>query len=271
MTIRTRNRLNIALFVISDIILALDVFLLIYNLFTGRFPLDHLPIHNSSTFILTRYDPYLVIFSLYFQIVYVSVTSMILYRSFEKTQASDIVYFYLFLVACLIDSFRLWIPLLDISETYSNLLFFCGNATLFAKIMIPLSLLCTTILGTVEQRQDIEKNIFIIVLTSFFFAVLIPLNTAVTNSNFSVDYGFKLTIKITSIVLIGASVLGLFIDNKNHMRKQYTTIGFGLIAIGINILYYSTNFLILIFAMASLSVGNFLYLKYLHNQYMWND
>ena len=271
MTIRTRNRLNISLFVIANFFLLAEIILLVFSIFTGRFSFPEVTIDNNSTFILTRYFPYAVLASLYIQIIYVSVTSIILYRSFEKTQASDIVYFYLFLIACLADSFRLFIPLLGIAETYSNLLIFCGNATVFAKILMPLSLLCTVILNTVEQRQDIEKNIFILILISIFFAGFIPLNTAVTCPNFAVDYSYKATLKVTTIILLCASVIALYFDNKSHMHRQRTTIGFGLISAGMYILYESTNLLKLVIAFGALIAGNILYLKELHNQYMWND
>ena len=270
MTIRTRNRLNILLFIISTIFLFSETFLLIWQILTKNLNIQSLYTSKSS-FFLTKYNPYIVIASLYYQIMYVSVSSMILFRSFEKTQASDIVYFYLFLVACLVDSFRLLIPLMNISETYSNLLIFCGNATLFARLMIPLSLLCTTILGTVEQRQEIEKNIFIITLISIFFAQTIPLNTAVTCPNYSVDYAFKKTISIASLIIIAASVVYLFKENQNHMYSQKTTLGFTLLTIGIYMLFEATNFLKFSFASVFLSVGTFFYLKELHNQYLWKE
>ena len=270
MTIRTRNRLNIILFIISTIILLSEIFLLLWQLLTKNLNIQLL-YTSKSTFFLTKYNPYVVIGALYFQITYVSVSSIILFRSFEKTQASDIVYFYLFLVACLVDSFRLLIPLLNISETYSNLLIFCGNASLFARLMIPLSLLCTTILGTVEQRQEIEKNIFIITLLSIFFAQIIPLNTAVTCPNYSVDYSFKNTLNIASIIIIVASIVYLFVENKNHLYSQKTTMGFLLLALGIYCLFDATNLLKLIIAASFLSVGTFMYLKELHNQYLWKE
>ena len=270
MTIRTRNRLNIILFIISTLILFAETFLLIWQILTKNLNIQLL-YTSKSTFFLTKYNPYIVIASLYYQIMYVSVSSMILFRSFEKTQASDIVYFYLFLVACLVDSFRLLIPLLDISETYSNLLIFCGNASLFARLLIPLSLLCTTILGTVEQRQEIEKNIFIILLISIFFAQIIPLNTAVTSPNYSVNYAFKKTINISSMLIIAASIVYLFIENTNHLYSQKTTAGFSLLAIGIYMLFDSTNLLKFTLASVFLSAGTFLYLKELHNQYLWKE
>ncbi len=270
MTIRTRNRLNILLFIISTIILFSEIFLLLWQLLTKNLNIQAL-YSSKSTFFLTKYNPYIVLVSLFYQITYVSVSSMILFRSFEKTQASDIVYFCLFLIACLVDSFRLLIPLLNISETYSNLLIFCGNATVFARLMIPLSLLCTTILGTIEQRQEIEKNIFIITLISIFFAQIIPLNTAVTCSNYSVDFAFKRTINLASMIIIAASIIYLFVENKNHLYSQKTTIGFSLLAIGIYMLFDSTNLLKFTIASVFLSAGTFLYLRQLHNQYLWKE
>jgi len=271
MTIKTRNRLNIFLFILSTLLLFFALFLLIWQIVTKNLNLQLVTVNSKSTFFLTKYNPHIVLAALYFQITYVSVSSMILFRSFEKTQASDIVYFYLFLVACLVDSFRLLIPLLNISDTYSNLLIFCGDAVLFSRILIPLSLLCSVVLGTVEQRQEIEKNIFIITLISIFFAKTIPLNTALTCSNYSVDYSFKTVLKVTTVIIILAGAIYLYMENKNRLYSQKTTLGYILLAAGIYILLEATNLFKFLISALALSIGTFLYLKELHNQYLWKE
>ncbi|MCQ2591584.1 MAG: hypothetical protein MJ188_02270 [Treponema sp.] len=275
MTLKTRNHLNLILFILSVLTLLIDTIFLVLKIADGSFSIkqctETIILSNNPSFFLTKYNPLCVIISLYFQIIYVSVTSMILLRSFEKTQASDIIYFYLFLVACLVDTFRLYIPVFKLNNTYSNFLMACGNATVFAKILIPLSLLYTVVMSDVEKRQDIEKNIFLLLLLSIFFAQFIPLNNAIVLPNFSVDYSFKITLNFFTYILMTVAVVTQFFYNKRHLYRQNTAIGYLLICIGISVLFYSTNILNLSIAMICLGVGDFLYLKELHNQYLWFD
>lgn len=271
MTVKTRNRLSLGLFVIAISIFAFDALILVLKILRNDFDISSLPDYGMGRGFLTNYNPYFVIAALFVQILYVITTSFLLFRIFEKTQASEIVYFHLFLVSCLIDSFRLWVPLFNAFNSYSNLLVFCGNAVVFAKLLIPFSLLFTVYMGDVEKRQDIEKNIFILFCTAFFFAYYIPLNTAITKPNFSVDYSFSTILNITTAVIIVSCTVHLFIQNYHNRRSQKTAFGYPLLFVGMSILFHSVSILYFIIAIPTLTVGTILYLKGLHNQYLWDD
>jgi hypothetical protein len=221
--------------------------------------------------LLTRYSPLVVLISLYFEIIYVCITSYMLYRVFEKTQATDISFFFLFLIALIANSVRIWIPLFNMNSTFSGLLVFCGNCILFSKLLVPISLLFSVVMSGADQRQNLEKNIFILLLGSIFFAQLLPLNTANICSNFEVDYSYRNVIKITSILIVAATLIALFVNNKQKFYTQLTTIGLACICTGTFILFNSTNILRFAMSIIFLFVGNFLYLRELHKQYLWND
>ena len=106
MTIKTRNRLNISLFVFSLVFLAANIIIFIYSLYTKSFSLDLFATSSSQKAFILRYNPIIVIASLFFQIIYVCVTSFMLYRVFEKTQASDISYFFLFFTKITAPTFK---------------------------------------------------------------------------------------------------------------------------------------------------------------------
>ena len=273
MTIKTRNRLNISLFVFSLVFLLANVLILLLALYKKSFSLELYKAldEGAGSWLPLSYNPLIVLISIYFQIIYVCVTSFMLYRVFEKTQASDIPYLFLFLIALISNSLRLWIPLLNMSSTYSQLLLFCGNSILFSKLLVPTSLLFSVVMSGVEQRQDLEKNIFILLLGCLFFAQLIPLNTANICKNFEIDYSFRTVIKITSILIVITTLIALFFNNRQKFYTQKTTIGLALISTGTFILFNSINILRLAAAFVCLFAGNLLYLRELHKQYLWND
>ena len=271
MTIKTRNRLNLTLFVISICVFIFDAAFFVLKILKNDFDFSSFANYRIGNNILTRYNPYVPISAIFLQILYVICTSFLLFHIFEKTQASEIIYFHLFLVSCLIDSLRVWIPLFNVMDSYSNLLIFCGNSVVFAKILTPLSLFYTIFMSDTDKRQDTEKNVFILFCIAFFFSQIIPLNTAITQPNFSVDYSFKRTIKVASLVIMASCIIMLFVQNYKNRRSQKTATGYLLLFIGISILFYSTTILRFVTAVASLSAGTALYLKGLHNQYLWND
>ena len=271
MTIKTRNRLNLSLFVFSLVFLAANIIIFIFSLYSKSFSLDIYDNTSTHTAFLLRHNPIIVIISLFFQIIYVCVTSFMLFRVFEKTQATDISYFFLFLISLIANSVRIWLPLFGMENTFTNLLLFCGNCVIFSKLLMPLSLLFAVVMGNVEQRQDLEKNIFLLLIGCIFFAQIIPLNTANICMNYEVDYSYRNVIKIAAILVSIATLIALFFNNKQRFYTQYTTIGLCLIIIGTFILFNSTNLLRLITSFFFLLFGNIFYLKELHKQYLWND
>jgi len=271
MTIKTRNKLNISLFIFSLVFLAANILILLLSIYTKKLSFQAYSSVNSIKELFLGYSPVITLISLYVQILYICLTSFMLYRVFEKTQASDISYFFLFLLALIANSIRIIIPLFNLSSTYSGLLIFCGNCVLFSKLLVPLSLLFSVIMGGAEQRQDLEKNIFILLLGCIFFSQIIPLNTANICKNFEVDYSYRNVIKITSILVTIAMLIALFFNNKSRMYTQFTTIGLALLSTGTYILFNAVNITLLFLAFLFLLLGTLMYLKELHRQYLWND
>ena len=271
MTIKTRNRLNISLFYFSLVFLAANIIIFLFTLYNNSFSLSIPNDIPTNRPFLVRYNPIIVIISMFFQIIYVCVTSFMLYRVFEKTQASDIPYIFLFLISLIANSVRIWVPLFGMIDTYSNFLKFCGNCVVFSKLLMPLSLLFAVVMGNVEQRQDLEKNIFLLLIGCIFFANIIPLNTANICFNYEVDYSYRNVIRIASILVVIATLIALFFQNKQKFYTQFTTIGLGLIICGTFFLFNSVNLLNLILSFLLLLFGNIFYLKELHKQYLWND
>ena len=273
MTIKTRNRLTFSLFIFSLAFLLANIIFFLLALYNKSFSLEIFQNNSSSTHtnFLIKYNPLITFISLYFEIIYVCVTSYLLFRVFEKTQATDISYFFLFLISLIANSFRIWLPLFNMASTYSNLLLFCGNSILFSKLLMPLSLLFSVIMSGVEQRQDLEKNMVLLLIGCIFFAQIIPLNTAKLCMNFEVDYSYRNVIKVASILVIMATLIALFFQNRQHFYTQLTTLGLALIIAGTFFLFNSTNILRLLISFILLLSGDIYYLKELHKQYLWND
>ena len=223
-------------------------------------------------------NPFYTLIAIFILQFYVCLTTFLIFRSFEKTQAADISFFLFFVVACLLNSSRLYFPLLNLTK-YSRLLLSMGNVNMFARLLAPLALFGATVLSYDDQRQYVDRNIVIIIITSLFFtelipinnAILLPINNAILLPNFCISYGYVNLVRTISLIICILSIISLFISNKKNEYNQLTTIGFAMTAIGYSIMFYCYNLAGLITGPLFLGAGTTIYLNELHNHYMWND
>ncbi len=271
MTIRFRNRLTFVFFIIAFTTLLISVFLTWYQYLTNGIRLPEVYDKINSQNILFKYNPFVVFTGISLEMIYVCITTMIIYHSFEKTQAPDIVFILIFLAACLFDSTRFIIPVFQLSGTYSKLLLKVGNVHLFARLLAPLALMGNTILSTDDFKQHTDRNSLIIIVIALFFSEMIPLNTAIILPNFSVSYGYVKAIRLFSFILIILSTISLFFANKKNEYRQIMTLGFLMLSIGYSIMFYCYNIAGLVSGVLLLGFGTSLYLNEVHKHYLWID
>ena len=153
MTLKSRNRLNFSLLIFSAAVFVTEIMLVTVQFFRGTVSFKDFESFKTYTSpLLLRYSPYSVIASIFFEVIFALFSFYILLRAFTKTQAQNLLFFYLFLTAAVIDSVRLIVPFFNIASTYSSLLIACGNTTIFVNIIMPLSLLCYIITAQDEYK-----------------------------------------------------------------------------------------------------------------------
>ena len=249
----------------------LGTFFTLYQFFAHGISLPEIYTRELSNHFLFRYNPICVFAGIFVLMVYVCLTSLIIYHSFEKTQAPDMVFFLLFLIACLCDTSRLLVPLFEISGSFSLFLLKLGNVHLFARLLAPMALMGNTVLSTDDFRQSTDRNSIILIIISMFFAEIIPLNTAVILPNFCISYGYVKAIRIFSLIICLVSTISLFCTNRKNEYKQIMTIGFLILCIGYTLIFYCFNIVTLAAGIIFLGSGTFLYLNEVHKHYLWID
>lgn len=270
MTIRLRNRMTLFLFFISIIFFLFTMATTLYQVFKGNFSFVEI---NTENTILNNswlsYNPKCTLIAIFILQAYVFVTSITIYRSFGKTQSSDISFFIIFLLSCLLNSTRILFPLLHISTNYSFLLLVLGNVNMFARLLAPLSLFGVTVLSNEQYRQYNDRNCIIIIVTALFFTQLIPINNAIVLPNFCISYGYVHLVRTISFIMCILDLFTLIITNKKNEFNQITSIGFLFVAIAYSIMFYCYNLFGLICGPIFLAVGTTLYLNELHRHYLW--
>ncbi|MBR1638254.1 MAG: hypothetical protein IJ688_02590 [Treponema sp.] len=270
MTIRSRNRVNFIFLILSALILLLNIGEFCYHFFTNNITYP-LPPDSNSNFFLFRYSFWSIIASIFMINIYVVVTSYIIFRTFEKTQATEVLFFLVFLTSLLFDTSRLYVPVYGLVGSYSDTLIHIGNLTLAARLLAPISLFALTAFSGESFRQQTEQNCLIAILVSIFFAIFLPLNTTVIRPNLCLSYGFTKAVHIFSIITSIISVITLFIHNNNNDFSQLNTLGFIMLIIGYNTLFSCYNFAAFIVGLGVFASGTALYLTKLHQHYLWID
>ncbi len=272
MTIKARNRFYMFFFAISITILILSLIYFHYLKFKGLLVLPEVyQSQTASASLITGYRPFFTFLSIFIQMFYISGTSLMILYAFYKTQAGELGYFLVFLLSLMLDSLRIVIPLLQLSNTYSSSLVTLGNIIFTGTILSPLSLLCLVLFSAEEYRQNLEQNCLILLVAAAFFAFAIPLNTAILLPNYGLSCSFKKIVWTTYIVFSLIAVFSLLISNFKNEIRQLMTLGFFLIELGALLLRQSYSLLMMILSTIILGGGTFIYFKELHNRYLWNN
>lgn len=271
MTLKNRNRMIFSLHLLCIASFFLSILIVFFAFSTQSLNFSELYNQNNHALFSFSSQPIFILIGIFIQLLFSIISSYVLYRSFVNTQSCQVLFFALFIFAVLLDAFRLWVFALNLEQTYSPLFLFCGNTSLISSLIIPCSLLTMSIVAYTEQKQDSERFVPIIILTIIFASTLIPLNTTKVHINYSVDFSFRNIIITYSVLCYALTLLINFLYNKQRTYNQKTTIGLLFLMCGVHSIKYSINLYILILAIFLLVFGCILYIKELHNQYLWTD
>ena len=271
MTIRSRNRITFIYVIISLTLFVMALATVSLKYLRGTFDFPDVYIKSPSTNILLAFNPHCVVISILILLAYSCTTSYVIYRSFEKSQATEMFFFLFFLAACMIDSIRIAISTISDAGAYSNLLLKMGNITLFARLLAPLSLFGAVVLSDDEYRQNADRNCLIIIITALFFSEVIPLNSAIILPNFSISYGYVKAIHYLALTICILCIANLFITNFKNEYNQMMTLGFSLLCLGYSIIFESYNILTTITGPILLGLGTTIYISEVHKHYLWQD
>ena len=121
MIIKVRNRILLCLTMLSITILVASAFFTGIKIYHGinDFPASF-SVKISNFFFLTP-TVYSTISSVFIMLIYVITSLFYISVQFEKTQSSEIIYFSLFLFSILFEFVRIFVPCLNLYDSYSKI------------------------------------------------------------------------------------------------------------------------------------------------------
>ncbi len=274
MTLKSRNRILIIFFVITLIYALLNTAAFIRSALEGSlsFPQDvqrQMKILDKLGFL--GYEPLAVCASSMIFNAYVLIVTIILYLSFEKTQALETIYFLGFLLSCMAEGTRVFVPVASLAQPSTSSVVIITRIVIGARMLAPLSFLFAELFSDTESRLFVERNFIIMLLASIFMGMLIPLDTRGYTSIFTYKWGIQNIFQTTRFLLVAATMVAVVCK----MITTYSTdalhvgIGFLISICGYFILSNSDNFILTIFGGITLFSGTIYYLRSMHQIYRW--
>lgn len=272
MIIKIRNRILLALEMISITILVLMAFFTGLQIYNQQITFPQLQETSSifSKFFFLSPNVYAIISSVLILLIYVTFSLFYITVHFEKTQSSEIIYFALFLVSLLFEFARLFIPFLNLWSSCSQIVTILSRIVLFGRTLAPLSLLFIAIQNLPEQRQNVERNLTILIVGSAIFSTLLPINTQKMTLNAHLLFGFQYQIYYSWLVFTIITFVSLIQTDYSENTKSKMPLGFILLAFGYKILFNTTRLFLVVLGTIFLLVGTAIFLKELHKKYLWD-
>lgn len=269
MTIKTRNLSTLILFFISIAIFLANVILLVYTISSGIFTFpENTQQKIFFQFTSNKYTFISAVISIFIFMLYVSTITICFVILFEKTHSTEIIFFSMFLIACLFESFRILIPFMNLWNSFSLIATISGRAVIFGRMLAPISLLASVVASSSEQRQNVERNIAILVILSLISTWFLPLDSTHPSVTCIFPCGSIVFSSVRVLIIATVATSQILNTISFGMGMQYA-VSLIVLSVGYLVLCITFSIFTLVFGTLLLSSGSALYLKNLHAQYLW--
>jgi hypothetical protein len=196
---------------------------------------------------------------------------VLLYRFFEKTQSSEIIFVGFFAASFLSELLRLILPLGWAHEIPSLYLLIATRIMLFGRYFGIFSLFTASVYAVSYEAQRQRNVIIIVIVISLIIALGIPVDTQVWDSSLVMIHGFNSMFRLIEIGTFIITVISFFVAVWSRGSREFIFIGIGTILafIGRAILLGADTWAGLPGGMLFLIIGTWLICTKLHKIYLW--
>lgn len=275
MTLKSRNRLLVAFIIFSSLIFILSAVRLALSIYNGTIlipenlarPLS-IKLPNNWLF---NYNFYASASGIMLFFLYSIFITIFVFFYFEKTQAIEIIYFMAFVIGCLLEGCRIFVPTENLWKPTSMILAIISRIIITGRMAASFGLLFSALFNEVEQRQYVERNFVILFMLSILIGKMYPISTMEILTTYTTQIGEKVLFSVFEHVLMISTLLIITYEGiSNHLENiSNQVIGCALIIIGHKLLCGADCYITVALGITSLTAGSLVYLKYLHSIYLW--
>lgn len=210
-----------------------------------------------------------IVFSSLFLALYIPSVSFYTYARFEKTPSSEAAYLILFLLGCVPEFARLFIPLETVENNLPSFLVIAGRALFWGRTLSIVSLFAASIFSSNSKGVETEQNIIVLLVFSLALANTVPVNTTKITQTFSIETGWNNFVNFTYIVTILLTAASYAVNAKLNENPLYIRMGLSIFCMeaGYYILNASAILIVSAIGAVLLAVGTMRALSALHKLY----
>lgn len=193
-------------------------------------------------------------------------------KHLKKTQSSELIFFFGFLIGVLCEAFRLLIITFSLWRTFSDTLLVLGKLIFFGRTIGTLSFFFSALMGEPGKRNEIEQNFIILVAISALISAITPLNTIRITSTGMVTICFPKMISTFKTIIVILCAVAFMYNSKREEKPAFNwvAINYLILFCGYEVLINSDCIMTAIVGTSALLVGTAQYLLALHKIYLWN-
>ena len=274
MTLKIRNRFLKIFAFFSVLTFTLAALILVTTMIGENIlppPIEIRTLPFYSIHFLTNCNFPVTIISIFVILLFVIIASFFSNIHFHKTQSTELIFYFAFLGGMLCEVFRLAIMAFGLWVTFSDTLLIFGKLILFGRVMATLSFFFAALMSEYSKRNEVERNLLMLIAISALVSAITPLNTARITSTGMTTIGFSkmyTTFKVTIIILTGL----MFFYNAIKEEKpsfNWLAIGFLIMFLGYETMIASDCLISIVVGSVLLFLGSTQYLLTLHKIYLW--
>ncbi len=206
-----------------------------------------------------------------FASLYAAGTVAMLYYSFEKTQAPEILFFALFAFSLVLEVFRIAVPIAYAREWPPAFVVGAARVIAFGRFFGVLALLASGVYANGVDFQKHGRVIIIAVLAALTIAAGIPVDGLDYDTAFTPVAGYRSMLDLTELTIEAIAVISFLVGAYvRSARELYSaSLGVFLAAAGRAFLLRGDNWLTVPLGSALLIAGTWIFVVKLHRYYLW--
>lgn len=274
MTIATRNRLMIFGIAASITTLSITAFFLpeafgsakdAFASYEGRAQVSRLLPWRLGV------SPWTVLISIPLAVLYAGATLAMLYYSFEKTQAAEILFFSAFAFSFIVEAARVTVPLAVGRDWPPAFIIGAARVIVFGRFFGILSLFAAGVYASGVEFQKHGRVFLIIAAVALTISTGAPVDGLSFDSAFTPDSGYRTMLETAEIALALIAVASFLAASHARGAREFSAggLGIGLAFLGRELLLKSDSWLLLVPGAAALGAGTWLFATKIHRYYLW--
>ena len=209
--------------------------------------------------------------SIAFALFFASTTLALLYYSFEKTQAPEVLFFALFAFSFVFEAFRLAVPLAVAREWPPAFIVGAARTLVFGRFFGLLSLFASSVYASGVDFQKHGRVLLISAASSLAIATGVPVDGLSWDSALSPIPGYAAMLDLVELALCLIACLSFLVAAKTRGAQEFAVVAAGcvLVCVGRDGLIRGDNWVALPLAVSALAGGTWLLAVKVHRYYLW--